>query len=89
MLGLPYNEMCTLVGKRIVDEMIYEDDLQVGSIFYDSIKDWNVVGIWIEYADGDYKKIDNFSQSYLDAKQKLPEELQGLELNTYLTNHIT
>jgi hypothetical protein len=81
--------MCTLVGKRIIDEMIYEDDLQVGSSYYDSPKCHNVVGIWIEYVDNGYKKIDNFSQSYLDAKQKLPHELQGLDLNTYLTNHIS
>jgi hypothetical protein len=89
ILGLPYNEMCTLVGKGIVDEMIDNDTLQVGSIFYDSVRDWNVVGIWIEYTDGGCEKIDNFSQSYLEAVQKLPKELQGLELGTYLTCHIT
>jgi hypothetical protein len=90
MLGLPYDEMCALVGKRIIDEMIYEDVLQVGSIFYDSAHTYNVIGVWIEYVcNNGYKKIDNFSQSYLDAKQKLPEELHDLELNTYLTNHVT
>jgi hypothetical protein len=89
MLGLPYDEMCTLAGKEIVDKMIDNDTLQVGSIFYDSRRDYNIVGIWIEYVDGGYTKVDNFSQSYLKAVQKLPEELQGLELNTYLTNHVT
>jgi hypothetical protein len=89
MLGLPYYEMCTLVGKNIVDEMIYKDDLQIGSVYYDSSYAHNVVGVWVEYVSGSFKKIDNFSQSYLDAKQKLPVELEGLELNPYLTSVIT
>lgn len=91
IIGLPYDEFVAALNLEEqdvegFDELIDNGELDVGSIYYDSPRDENIVGKWVNQPDylkevtleneGDFLKISN------ELKGQFPD----VEFKLYVTN---
>lgn len=91
MLGLPYKEMLKYFDENDLNDLIDVGDLGVGSIYYDSPRGENIVGIWLAHPsrmkEVDLKVIIYLSKT-LTTNLDIPQ-LKNAELKTYVTLSIT
>jgi hypothetical protein len=90
MVGATYDECLKVVSKNILDKMIYEDKLSVGSIYFDSTYSENIVGKVLVSTE-DHTAIDFFDLETRRTKAvlSLPEEFLTINFISKLNNYLT
>lgn len=89
MVGLPFKDMLKYFSAEELRELIYDGQLDVGSIYYGSPYEENIVGIWLSNTFG-HKLIDMTLLSEKVATMEiLIPQLKYAELDTYLSLRIT
>lgn len=87
ILGLPYEEMEAYLGKDLLNHEIDYDNLQIGSVHFDSEHQLNVVGVAL-VSTSSYKEF-TLEQLHMLSAVAVPAIIAGLPLKFYLTNDIT
>jgi hypothetical protein len=97
MIGLPYKELKALVKNFDedvydidIDEMINNGDLEIGSIYYDSDRKDNIVGLFIETTSS-YQELmkDNLQPAGAAAVKELENMIPAIGWKLYLTLDVT
>jgi len=90
MVGATYDEFLKVVSKDILDKMIYDDKLSIGSVYYDSKPYENIVGKVLVSTE-DHTKIDFFDLETrrTNAILSLPEEFLTIDFISKLNNFLT
>jgi hypothetical protein len=93
MIGVPYEylqEQLEALEDYTLDEMIDNGELYTGSIYYDSGRDDNIVGLFIKRTNG-YVELEE--DDLLDKSEKIVSELEAkfptVEWKLYLTLDVT
>lgn len=92
MVGLPYKEMqdlFTKAGRDNLDELIDYDELDIGSIYYDSDREDNIVGKWLTTTSGSIEISPKIEYAALKIYETLVEDFPNVEFKLYLTLSIT
>lgn len=90
MVGAQYDEYLKVVGKDILDKMIYMDELSVGSVYLNSTYSENIVGKVLVSTEV-HTDIDFFELETRRTKAvlSLPEEFLTIDFISKLKNYIT
>lgn len=89
MVGLPYKEMSKYFNDNELRELIWDGLLDVGSIYYDSPYEENIVGIWVKTTSW-FAQIDlSLLLEKASTMEILIPQLKNAELKTYLTLRVT
>lgn len=92
IVGLPYKEFVTALNTREdvenFEEMIDNGELDIGSIYYDSPRDENIVGKWLSEPSvlKEIKEDDN--EKFLAVAQELEKQFPNILFKLYLTNYV-
>lgn len=84
MVGLPYDELSSWLGDTELNEKIDDDELQVGSYGYDSLRRSNIVGYTVIEA-GHYTEIDRNAMGEILTMLEEFHKTYGIEGKVYLT----
>lgn len=87
IVGIPYAD---IDGDDIdyVDQLIYDDELQLTSVYYDSCNDRNVVGV-VAFSTDDFNMIENYEDEISAARVKFVSLLERYVPAVYLALDIT
>lgn len=94
MVGLPYKEMqdlFTKAGRDDLDDLIDYGELDIGSIYYDSDREDNIVGKWLITTSSSIE----ISPEELEGaeiyklRKQLVKDFPNVEFKLYLTLDIT
>ena len=93
MFGLPYKELTSLLTyeeSEILDEMLYDGDLDYGSIGYDSSPRSNIVGVTLLSASS-YTELNmvTFTHYKSVAAVRLADCFPSIKFKIFLTLYIT
>ena len=91
IIGLPYDEF---VGALNLDEQDVEDfdelidngELDVGSIYYDSPRDENIVGKWLTEPSSLREITPEMDAKVLEICEELEKKFPDIEFKLYVTN---
>lgn len=92
MIGVPYKEMkelFTKAGRNDLDELIDYDKLDIGSIYYDSDREDNIVGEWLTTTSGSIEILPEWEGKGLKICESLEKDYPDIEFKLYLTLSIT
>lgn len=85
IVGLPYTEMLKYFDKDTLDELIYNGDLDRGSIYYDSPLEQNIIGVFIVKTGSHTILHMEVLEEKCRTLEFLIPQLANAELKTYLT----
>lgn len=91
IIGLPYDEFVEALDTEKVSvedftEMIDNGELDVGSIYYDSSRDENIVGKWLTEPSAIREITPEMDVKVLKICEELEKQFPKIEFNLYVTN---
>lgn len=91
IIGLPYGEFVEALDTEKVSvedftEMIDNGELDVGSIYYDSSRDENIVGKWLSQPASLREITLENEGEFLKISGELKDQFPNIEFKLYVTN---
>lgn len=88
MVGLPYKELKALsteAGRDDLDDLIYNGELDIGSIYYGSDMEDNIVGEWLTTTSNSIEITPELEDVGLKICEGLVKDYPNVEFKLYLT----
>lgn len=92
IIGVPYKEMqelFTKAGRSDLDELIDYGKLDIGSIYYDSDREDNIVGEWLTTTSDSIEISPELEAKGLKICEAFVKDYPNVEFKLYLTLSIT